>query len=250
MNKKIILAMLLSAFLLSAMTATSLSQDLTVGVSVGDSFKYAGTLVLWEGDTPFPPMFLEYLQTYNESDWIEYTVTGIEAENVTFEVTTHWTNGTETVDTLEENIASTQPMMIIGADLTEGTEIRAAYTDDWGVEYAARILNASEMREYESGARETNVLIFDQDMLGINLFHYEFLFDKETGMRVYWRNNTTDSDDMFGHTYTYDCTLELIETNIADWTVIPEFPTGTVMLLIFVAVTVCVDVYRRKELKR
>jgi hypothetical protein len=31
--------------------------------------------------------------------------------------------------------------------------------------------------------------------------------------------------------------------------VIPEFPTGTTMLLVFIAITVSIDLYRRKKLK-
>lgn len=248
--KQIILTVLLSVFLLSAMIVPSLSQDWTVGVSVGDTFKYAGTLVSWESDAvSFPPTYLEFLQTYNESDWMEYTVTGIDAENVTFEVTTHWKNGTETVSTMEDNMTSSQSMMVIGADLTEGTEIRVARTDPtWGIEYAARILEAPVMREYESGTKETNVLIYDQDIFG-NIFHYEYLWDKETGIQVYFQNSGIDVLDMNQNMYSYNVTLELIETNVADWTVIPEFPTGTVMLLVFIAITVSIDLYRRKTLK-
>ena len=246
--KKNILTMLLSVFLLSALTVPTLSQDVTVGVSVDDWFRYKGTLVSWESDgEPFPPMMMEYLETYNASDWLEYKVTDIDAEIVTFNVTVHWKDGTETVNTLEENITSTQPMKLIGANLAEGTEVRAAYTDDWGIEYPARILNASIMREYESGQRETNVLIFDQDMLGVNIFHYEWLFDKETGLLVYSQDSATDAQGLQG-TFTYNVTFELIETNL--WIVIPEFPTGTAMLLIFVAVTVSIAIYRRKKLKR
>jgi hypothetical protein len=247
--KKKILIVLLSVFLLSALTVPALSQDVTIGVSVGDTFKYVGTLVSWESENvAFPPMFLEWLQTYNESDWMEYAVTGIEAENVTFEVTTHWTNGTETVATLEEDITSSQTLMAIGADLTEGTEVRAERTDDWGILYPARILGASVMREYMSGTRETNVLIYDQDIFG-NIFHYEYLFDKETGIQVYYQNSGTDVMDMSQNTYSYNATLELIETNVEGWIVIPEFPTGTTMLLVFIAITVSIDLYRRKKLK-
>lgn len=77
--KKTILIVLLSVFLVSAMTVSALSQyDWDVGVQVGDTFKYVGTLVLRESESvAFPPIFLEYLQTYNESDWIEYEVTVI-----------------------------------------------------------------------------------------------------------------------------------------------------------------------------
>ena len=250
MKKKIVLSALFSVFLLSAMTVPALSQyDWDVGVEVGDTFKYVGTLHLWSGTASFPPLYLEFLQTYNESDWLEYTVTDIDAENVTFEVTTHWTNGTETVSAMEENMTSSMLPMVIGANLTEGTEIRAEWTDPtWGIYYAARILNAPVMREYFSGTREANVLIYDQDIFG-NVFHYEFLWDKETGIRVYFQNSVTDALDMFENTYSYNATLELVETNVEGWTVIPEYPTETVMLLVFVAITVSIALYGRKKLK-
>ncbi|MHC3129682.1 MAG: hypothetical protein IBV52_06360 [Candidatus Bathyarchaeota archaeon] len=231
------------------MTVPALSQyDWDVGVEVDDTFRYVGTLVLWESDSvEFPPMYIEWLQTYNESDWMEYTVTDIEAENVTFEVTTHWTNGTETVATMEENMTSSQGIMVIGANLTEGTEIREAWTDPtWGIEYAARILDAPVMREYESGPKETNVLIYDQDIFG-NIFHYEYLFDKETGIRVYYQNSGIDVLDMNQNMYSYNATLELIETNVADW-VVPDL-TGPIMLLMLIAITIPIVLHKRKTLK-
>jgi len=55
--------------------------------------------------------------------------------------------------------------------------------------------------------------------------------------------------DMSQNTYSYNATLELVETNIEDWTVIPEFSAGTVVLLVFVAITVSIALYRRKTLK-
>jgi hypothetical protein len=243
-------ALLFSVLILSAMIVPSLSQDLTVGVGVGDSFKYAGTLVLWESESAsFPPTSsLEYLQTWNESDWLEYTVTGIDAENVTFEVTTHWKNGTETVSTLEENMTSTTPLTVIGANLAEGTEIRPEATF-FGQPMAARYLNASIMREYESGSKETNVMIFDWNFYDV-VYHYEYLFDKETGIKVYFQSSATDAFDMSENIFSYNATLELIETNIEGWTVIPEFPTGTVMLLIFVAVTVGISFLRKRPKRK
>jgi len=248
--KKILPAMLLSVFLLSAMTVPALSQyDWDVGIKVGDTFRYVGTLHFWEGNASFPPMGmgLEYLQTYNESDWEEWTVTDIEEFIVTFDVTTHWKNGTETVDYLVEDMTSSFAIHVIGANLTEGTEIRPE-TTHIGQPVAARYLNASIMREYQSGPRETNVFIYDLELFS-NVYHTEIFFDKETGMHVYFQMSLTDAHDMSGNTYSCNGTYELIETNIEGWTVIPEFPTGTVMLLIFVAVTVCVEVYRRKKLK-
>jgi len=251
MKKKIVLLTLFSVFLLCAMTVSALSAyDWDVGVEVGDTFKYVGTLHLWETENAeFPPMYLEFLQTYNESDWLEYTVTDIEAENVTFDVTTHWTNGTETVDTMEEDMESSMFPFVIGANLTEGTEIREAWTDPyWGIYYPARILGVPVMHEYYSGPREANVLIYDQEIFG-NIFHYEFLWDKETGIRVYFQNSGTNVEDQYYNTYSYNATLELIETNIEGWTVIPEYPIGAVMLPLFVAITSSIALYRGKKLK-
>jgi len=68
--------------------------------------------------------------------------------------------------------------------------------------------------------------------------------DKQTVSDVLSSGNST-------HTwlhFVYPQATSSVE--ITGSTVIPEFPTGTVMLLVFVAVTVCVDIYRRKKLKR
>ncbi len=106
------------------------------------------------------------------------------------------------------------------------------------------------MHEYYSGPREANVLTYDQDIFG-NVFHYEFLWDKETGIQVYFQNSGIEILDMGvpENWYSYNATLELVETNVEGWTVIPEYPTGTVMLLVFVAITVSIVLYRRKKLR-
>jgi hypothetical protein len=109
----------------------------------------------------------------------------------------------------------------------------------------ARCLNASVMRGYESGPKETNVMIWDWNFFEA-VYHYEYLFDKETGIKVYFQSSGTDAFDTSGNPFSYNCTLELIETNREGWTVIPEFPTGTVMLLIFVAVTVSISILRKR----
>jgi hypothetical protein len=224
-------------------------QEWIVGLSVGDWFKFKGTLVLWEGNASFPPIGMEFLQTWNESDWIEWTVTDIEGFNVTCEITTHWKNGTETTDTMTEDITSSAEIHIIGANLTEGTELRPE-TTSFGQPFGRRYLNASIMREYNSGPRETNVVIYDWDLLG-NVYHIKALFDKATGMHVYFQISTTDAQAFGGGgTYSYNGTFDLIETNIEGWTVIPEFPTGTAMLLIFVAVTVGISILQKRPKRK
>ena len=244
-RKTALLAILLSVFLLSVMTVPALAQyDWDVGIEVGDTFKYKATLHLWEGNASFPAGH-EYLQTYNDSDWQEYEVTDIEALIVTFEVTTLWKNGTETMDTLEEDMTSSMNIRVIGANLTEGTEIRPE-TTFLGSTLAPKYLNASIMREYESGPKETNVLIYNWTVLG-NTYHDKLFWDKETGILVYFQVSTTDAHDMSGNWYSYNLTRELIETNVEGW-IIPEFHAWTFMLLMVTATTIPLVLYKRRRL--
>jgi hypothetical protein len=121
-----------SALLLSVMTVPSLSQEWTAGINVGDWFIYEGTLVLWEADAgvPFPPNeYALILQEYDVTDYYNYTVTDIVGSNVTFEVLTYWSNGTETTSILVDNMTSSFIMIVIGANLEPATQIRDEY--DW-----------------------------------------------------------------------------------------------------------------------
>jgi len=240
--KKILLAMLLSVFLLSTMTVPILSQDeLTVGINVGDWFLYEGTLVEYEADegVPFPPSpTYIFLKTFNESDWLKRTVANVSGTTITFEVVTHYKNGTDVTETIDEDITSAFTYFAIGANLTVGDEARPPR---FGL--PAMIINKTiEDWEYEDITRETNYCIWNYTFGGSHT--WQVFWDKATGILVKWVYNASISVAQGNATWLL--IQELVESNL--W-VIPEFPTGTVMLLIFVAVTVCVEIYRRKRLK-
>jgi hypothetical protein len=255
--KKKILIVLLSVFLLSAMIGPSLSQEVEIGVSVGDWFKFEGTLLYYEAEEelPFPPsMWVTQPMIYNESDWQTSTVMAIDGNNVTVEVVTHWKNGTETTEEVNEDITEGLSMNIIPANMESGDLLRDEYDLGMGMVWPARYLNESIMVEYLDSAREANVLEWTQPTMMFapddrTTARYEW--DKETGalVRYYQEGNTTAWDA----TYTaigqahYMVENVLVDTNL--WTVIPEFPTGTAMLLVFIAITVTIDLYRRKTLK-
>jgi hypothetical protein len=245
--KKVILVMLLAVFMLSAMAVPSLSQDVTVGVSVGDWFMYEGDLVLWEADdgVPFPPhQMYSFLQTWNESDWQKRTVTNVSGTTVTYEIVTHYKNGTEVTQTVDEGVTSAFTYYAIGANLGPGDQARASIFGD------PMILNETIDREYGDITRETNYCEWSSfysnplPTLYDVYTHDDFYWDKATGILAEWVYNGSLS--MAEGNATYSVIQKLIDANV--W-VIPEFPTGTVMLLVFVAVTVCVDIYRRKKLK-
>ena len=245
--KKTILTVLLSVFLLSAMTVPALAQyDWDVGVEVGDWFLYEPTLILWESEeVAFPPFYLQYLQTYNESSLMNYTVTDITGDIITFEVVYHWTNGTETTSTVDENMTSSESLMVIGANLPDGAEIRPAYSilDMWPM--PARYLNESIMLETDTGTRETNVLDHDSNIFD-QIYHYTYYWDKETGIQVYHAEHATDVLNENQQMFSYSCKVLLIDSSTG--VVIPDL-TGPVMLLTLIAITIPIVLHKRKTLK-
>ncbi len=249
--KKIIVPVGLSILLLIAMAAPAMGQW-TVGISVGDWFKYEGTLVSWvsSGGVAFPPLYLEFLQVYNETDWFIYTVLDItpgdSGDNVTFSVLTHWSDGTETTADIEDNMTSSMTMMVIGAGLTEGEVIRTAYTDDFGIAWGARILGAPIMLTSPNGTRETNVCDYSVDIFG-NIFEYLWYWDAETGVQVYYENSITNAYDYSsGGTYSYVAKLDLVDSS-TEGVVVPDL-AGPILLLSLMTITVpIVFLYKRKK---
>ena len=154
-----------------------------------------------------------------------------------------YSNGTLVTSEVVENITSSFWYRAIGAGMEAGDEIRAASM--WAGAY---IINETIIIDYgsTSGERETNVLSLYTDwsaFWGITTTQ-TYYWDKETGILV----KQTQVSDYSGDDADMHLELEVEMTNTNVW-VIPEFPTGTVMLLMFAAVTVCVDIYRRKKLK-
>lgn len=251
--KKAVLTIIFSLFLLSTMAAPALSQTVTIGVEVGDWFRYEGTLEYYEADAgvPFPPNeYATVTQTYNESYWQNYTVIDITGDNVTFEVETYWKNESRTFEELNENITEGFAMQVIPAGLEEGDELRPEYdwTELFGFSWIwpPRILNESMMWTYETETRETNVLDWAHPQIfpgSTDFTTQSYWWDKETGVLVRYRVESLSSFQNYVH---YVCVNQLVETNLWE---IPEFPTGTIMILMFVAVTVSIDIYRRKKLK-
>ncbi len=132
--KKTVLLVVISVLLLSATVVPVLAQyDWEVGVEVGDWFLYEPTLIFYESENvAFPPPYLQYLQTYNDTSLMNYTITDITPDNgfaiITFEIVSQWKNGTETTATLEENATNSDSLMVIGANLPDGAEIRPEYS--------------------------------------------------------------------------------------------------------------------------
>lgn len=250
--KKKILTVLLSVFLLSAMTVPALAQDLEVGVEVGDWFKYEAKVTQWESDDPFLPegYFGPLSLADNETNYILYTVADITPydgySNVTFSVTYDWQNGSETEDTYEEMVSTASTgIFLIGANMEEGDLVSDTWSFFGMMDYPPRYLNASIDREYLDETRETNVCEYDIDIMGTP-YTYTYMWDKATGIRVYYEN-WGDVPAMFTGAYEYTVVWELVDSSV-EGLVIPDL-TGPVMLLTLIAITIPIVLHKRKTLK-
>ncbi len=93
MNSRIVLLNLISTFLLLALVVAASAQTRTVGVIVGNKFRYSFA-ASWSSDDPSatPP---SYLVDFNDTQWLEITITAISGTNITGQTTAHYKNGTE-----------------------------------------------------------------------------------------------------------------------------------------------------------
>ncbi len=250
--KKTILIVLLSVFLLSALTVPALAQPLDVGVEVGDWFKYERKVTQWESDDPFLPegYFGPLSLADNETNFVLYTVTDITPydgySNVTFTITYDWKNGSETEGELEEMVSTASTgIFLIGANMEEGDLVSDAWDFFGFFDYPPRYLNASIDREYLDETRETNVCEYHVDIMGTP-YDYTFMWDKATGIRVYYEN-WGDVPAMFTGAYEYTVIWELLDSSV-EGLVIPDL-TGPVMLLTLIAITIPIVLHKRKTLK-
>lgn len=124
--KKSVLAALLSLFILSAVVAPSLSQQVIPGVAAGDWFMYMG---FFSHNTTSPSLEIpERMVPYTfwiETDSITYTVIVVTGPTVTFEATWEFKNGTTVVKTAVENVANPVNYLCIGAGMEPDDEFLA-----------------------------------------------------------------------------------------------------------------------------
>ena len=254
------MVLLVSMVLLSATLLLPMCQALTVGVSVGNWFKYKGTLVSWAADpgVPFPPSQYDTdVLTFNTTDWFKYTVTGIVAENVTFEVVTHWSNGTETTATLVDSMSDSFTMMCIGTDLGPGSAVRPLvdWTETFGFAWIwpVRTLNNTVENPYAGGNRTANVLdwwmppIFG-DPTTRQIYHW----DKATGIQTLFETHSAQTayDASFQPigNYAYVTKRVLVDSSISGM-VVPEGLTIVVTVLLSTVAVIVGTRYFRKPVR-
>jgi hypothetical protein len=249
--KKITLIAGLSMLLLVAMAAPALAKE-DVGVQVGDWFKYEVKVTQYESEGPFPPTYSPLTLADNETNSITYNVTDITlgdgGDNVTFAITYDWKNSSITYATMVENVSTADTtLMIIGANMSEGDMVSDMYSFMGMQDIPARYLNESIMLENPNATRETNVLNYSMSLFD-SPYDYTFLWDKATGMRVYYENHGDVAELNVGVTqpaYIYTVVWELVDSSV-DGLLIPDL-TGPILLLTLMSITVPVALLHRRK---
>jgi len=252
--KKTILVVLLSVFLLSAMTLPALAQDMTVGVSVDDWFKYEVKVALWESEDSFLPegYFGPLSLADNETTSIVYTVTDITpvagGNNVTFTITYNWKNGSVTEGSSTTPVTTAVGSLytvLTGANLEPGDMAIDTFSFFGMTEIPPQYINETIMVEYPDETRETNVLEYSAPEMFGSFYDYKTHFDKETGIRVYYENHGEVAGFGGSNPYNYTLVWQLVDSSVENLYV-PDL-TGPAMLLTLVAVTIPIVLHKRKR---
>ncbi len=237
MNKLAFPACLLIFLCFTMIGVTLVQAQVTVGVSKGDEFEYT-TYANFNSDFfDTPPSDLVEL---NQTQWQKVTVTDVSGSKISVQVITHFRNGTEDVadgfcdvDTGETTVAQ---VAFIGANLNSYDTINPSASEPYYV-------NATLVRDYAGGQRETNLLEFDvtdeTEQVGTYTRITQYYFDKATGVLV---------EFLYDFYYTglkSTVHFDLASSNV--W-VIPEFPAWIVLPL-FVAVALAALALKRKAFK-
>ncbi len=189
---------------------------------------------------PFPPSWNPGLLAINETDYVTYTVTGISGDIINFTEYRMWKNGSDMITTLDYNLTAGPGLMVIGANLTEGEQIRPESQS-----FGPMMLNASKMRTYNNSiTREANVLNYSG--LGINT---EYNWDALTGILVFYHTGGPEVfDSQSGSNVDYWARIELTDSSVEELEIIPEM-TGVILLLTIMVSTIPIVLLHKRKRK-
>jgi hypothetical protein len=233
MNSRIVFFTLISTFLLLGLVGAASATMRTVGVSVGNTFRYSVT-VSWSSNDP-SATFPSSLVDFNNTLWAEGTITSISGTTIIGNMKTHYKNGTEMTAGYWLDVNTGNNVNVnegfISANLAPGD---SEYTSS---PYNTHIINNTVTRTYLGVGRETNHLGYAYPGGSTDLY-----WDKTTGVLV--EVLVESNSQTFGYTTTSSLDVQIISSNV--WTV-PEFSTWTTALLMLIAFTSAAMVIARQR---
>ncbi len=236
MNSRTVLLSLISIFLLFALVVAASAQTRTVGVSVGNKFRYNTTVGWSSNDTSATPP--SDLVEANNTQWLDFTVTAISGTNITTQITSHYKNNTEITGSGWKDVntgSGNLTMFFISANLTAGDSV---YTS------SIATINETVSRTYSGVKRDANHLNMTSSSFGTQITGYDIYWDKATGVLVELLYETTNQTGFGAYTTTWSIGYQIVSSD--PW-IVPEFPTCTPALLMLVAFTSATIVIGRQK---
>jgi hypothetical protein len=241
--RKIVFSTLIGLLLLFAMIVVVSAQTRTVGVKVGDWFKYGDVAAQWTSNDPNATVPSIY-KSIKDAAWMEMTITAVSSTNVTAEQITHWKNGTETglygwvdIDTGDgENFND----FLVSANLNPGdTEYSSTGYSNLIINYTISENNFGTWRL----VNHFNTTYSFNSNSSVYSGSAEFVWDRSTGVAIEVSQYLTYQTGSYTSTLSYHFRL-------TDSDVVPEFPSPTsVLLVLIVLTTVIVALSKRRILK-
>jgi hypothetical protein len=195
-HKKMYIAIFLVVILCAATAAivyaTQISKsgaNVKVGVNVGDTFTYklTGDSILFSSDASTPA----YLSEYNETNYYQVIITGVNSSVVSLDTIWQFTNGTAINNSGWINLETGNYSGDFWAIYPSNLKVtNLLYPKE---ENTALIVNSTGSQSFSSGNRTTNYWHLESEFSDINdptgstkqVSLIEVYFDKQTGMLDY-----------------------------------------------------------------
>lgn len=222
MNRKLALFSLCLACLPFLSLTSVEAQTRTVGVHVGEWFKY--------GEISGNGTLLEQCQ--NVDSWL-MTVTNVSGTNVTVQVVTNFKNGTSSSKSTEGDVVSGSGFENSFLVISAGLEVHdAIYLSQ---AFSSYTINETISKAYLDDTRPTNHLMLDNEQ-----FNGGFYWDKATGMLVEVFEELINPS---GPETTCHLSFKIVESSA--W-IVPEFPSWIPVFVLFTVLTLALAACKRK----
>jgi hypothetical protein len=233
---------------------SGLAQTRTVGVSVGDTFKYTYNFeynISNSTDVTLPTVLEPFLEQAKTIDWAQMSILNISGTSVTAQTLLHFNNGTEQSSIGTTDVTTGQgnlTLFLIASNLNQNDSL---YTANSGTD----TINETVMRNYPSGSRQlnhqniiTDYNVTQDELAGFNMTGFQqhntqdVFWDRQLGVLVEMSYNMMSQSQTFNANISLK--IELIESNAL---VLPEFPTLLPVFIVLSTSGIATIVYRRKR---
>ena len=189
------------AFMMSPLLVHAASYN--VGIKEGDWIKYSQFKVTWSGNGTEPSSVADE----EKIDWVRMDVENVSGTTVTVNLTVSYDNGTQTLQTGSEDVASgflsgsvLAEFSPIASDLKKGDQIfnysLLPYPQLKG--FTPPAINQTTLGIYAGAVRNTNLLELNETFSLMNstlTFTGRIYWDQSTGAVVYWYEKSPQGED-------------------------------------------------------